>query len=206
MRLEIVADRAPSFDEPIELHMVWNPPGVSSQSEATIAKGATNVFYQLSANADAETRIWKIALLGHATVEGGAVHVSTQLAPLEVAAPFLSGKIETLWLNPGKTGKLTVNLQQSKPFDGKASIRLLGLPEHVTATEKEITRDDQEVVFEVIAEEKCPSGSHKNLSCAVDVLQNGQPIAHSIARGGILRIVPPKKDDAKIAAAADAKK
>ena len=206
MRLEIVADRTPSFDEPIELHMVWNPPGVSSQSEATIPKGATNVFYQLNASPDAETRIWKIALLGQATVEGGAVYVSTQLAGLEVAAPFLSGKIETLWLNPGKSGKLTVNLQQSKPFDGKAAIRLLGLPEHITAAEKEITKDDQEVVFDITADEKCSIGSQKNLSCAVDIMQNGQPIPHSIARGGILRIVPPKKEDPKIAAAADAKK
>jgi len=206
MRVEIVVERAPSFDEPIELHMVWNPPGVSSQSEATIPKGGTNVFYQLNASADAEMRHWKIAVLGHATIEGGAVYVSTQLGDLEVAAPFLSGKIETLWLNPGKSGKLTVNLQPSKPFEGKATIRLLGLPEHVTAAEKEITKDDQEVVFDVTADDRCSTGSQKNLSCAVDVMQNGQAIPHSIARGGILRIVPPKKQEAKVAATKDAKK
>ena len=112
MRLEIVAEKTAAFDEPIEVKMIWNPPGISSQSEATIPKGATNVFYQLNAGGSAETRTWKIALLGRATVEGGELYVSTQPANLEIASPFVTGKIETLWVQPGKTAKLTVNLQQ----------------------------------------------------------------------------------------------
>ena len=194
MRLEMVAERAPGFDEPIELNLLWNPPGVSSQPEATIPKGATNVYYQLNAGGGAETRSWKIVALGHATVEGGPLYVSTQPAKLEVATPYLSGKIETLWVQPGKTAKLTVNLQQSKPFQGKAKIRLCGLPERVSAPEREVTKDDQEVVFDVAVEPGCPTGSHKNLFCALEIQENGQPIPHTLAGGGILRIVPPKKE------------
>ncbi len=199
MRLEIVAERAASFDEPIEVKMLWNPPGVSSQSEATIPKGETNLFYQLNADGGAETRVWKIAVLGHATVDGGEVYVSSQLADLEVATPFLTGKMETLWVNPGKSGKLTVNLQQKKPFDGKATIRLLGLPEKVTVAEQEITKDDQEVVFDLTVDPKCPTGSHKNLFCAVEVKQNGEVVPHTIASGGILRVVPQKEEHNKVA-------
>ncbi len=195
MRLEVVAERAPGFDEPIQAQMIWNPPGVNSQSEATIPKDATNVSYQLNAGGGAETKRWKIAVLGHATVDGGAVYVSSQLADLEVAPPFLSGKIETVWLNPGKTGKLTVNLQPAKAFDGKAKIRLCGLPDKVSAPEREITKDEKEVVFDVTAESKCNTGSYKNLFCAVDIESNGGVIPHNIASGGILRVVPPKKTD-----------
>jgi hypothetical protein len=199
MPLEVVADRETGFDEPIQVQMIWNPPGVSSQPEATIAKGATNVIYQLNAGGGAETRSWKIAVLGHATVDGGDLYVSSQLAPLEVASPFLTGKIETLWVKPGEHGKLTVNLQQTKPFDGKATIRLYGLPEKVTAPEREITKEDQEVVFDVQVDPACSPGSHKNLFCAVDVKQAGQTIPHNIAHGGILRIVPPKKGETAVA-------
>jgi len=193
MRLEVIAERTNGFDEPIELNMVWNPPGVTSQSEATIPKGATNVFYQLNANGGAETRDWKIAVLGHALVDGGQLYVSTQPAKLEVSSPFVTGKMETLWLSPGKTGKLTVNLQQQKPFEGKVKIRLVGLPERVTAAEQEISSSDQDVAFEVAVEDKCATGSHKNLFCAVDVKQGDEVIPHVIATGGILRIVPAKK-------------
>jgi hypothetical protein len=206
MRLEVVADRASGFDEPIEVKMVWNPPGVSSQSEATIPKGATNVFYQLNASGGAEVRSWKIALLGRATVEGGDVFVSTQPAPLEIASPFVSGKIETLWLNPGKTNTLTVNLQQLKPFEGKATIRLQGLPDKVSAAAKEFSKTNQEVVFEVAADPQCLVGSHKNLFCAVEIEQNGQAIPHTLAGGGILRVVNPKKTETKVAAASTSKK
>lgn len=206
MRLEVVADRAPGFDEPIEVKMVWNPPGVSSQSEATIPKGATNLFYQLNANGSAEVRSWKLALLGRSSVEGGDVFVSTQLASLEIASPFVSGKIETLWLNPGKTNALTVNLQQLKPFEGKATIRLQGLPDKVTAAPKEFAKTNQEVVFDLIADPKCPLGSHKNLFCSVEIEQSGQAIPHTIASGGILRIVNPKKAETKVAAANTSKK
>ncbi len=206
MRLEIAAERAPGFDEPIEVQMLWNPPGVSSQPEATIPKGATNVFYQLNAGAGAELHAWKIAVLGHATVAGGPLYVSSQLANLEVAAPFLTGKIETLWVNPGKPGKLTVNLQPAKPFEGTATIRLCGLPEKVTAAEKTITKDNQEVVFDLTVDPKCPAGSYKNLFCALDVPQSGRMIPHTIAAGGILRVVPPKKAQATVAAVAQEKK
>jgi hypothetical protein len=199
--VEIIAERETNFDEPIEINMVWNPPGVSSQSEATIPKGGTNVFYQLNAGGGAEARSWKIVLLGHANVGGGQVYVSTQPAKLDVATPFISGKIETTWVNPGKSAKLTVNLQQAKPFEGKASIKLMGLPDKVSAPEKEITKDDQEVVFDVNVDPACATGSHKNLFCAVEVKQNGETISHTIANGGILRIAPPKKEEQKIAAA-----
>jgi hypothetical protein len=205
MRLEIVAERATGFDEPIEVNMIWNPPGVSSQSEATIPKGATNVFYQLNANGGAEARKSKIAVLSHATVDGGQLYVSSQLAELEVATPFVTGKIETLWLNPGKTGKLTVNLHHDRAFDGKAVIRLAGLPDKVTAPEREITKEDQEVVFDVTADAKCSTGSHKNLFCSVEVKKDGEPIPHTIAQGGILRIVQPKKSETNVAAAAPKK-
>jgi hypothetical protein len=201
MRLEIAADRSPGFDEPIEVHMVWNPPGVSSQPEATIPKGATNVLYRLNAGGGAEGRSWKIAALGHATVAGAQMYVSSQLADLEVAAPFLTARIETLWVNPGKPGQLTVNLRSTKPFDGPATIRLYGLPEGVTAPEKTITKDDQEVVFDLTVEPKCPTGSYRNLFCAVDVPQHGQMIPHTVAQGGILRVVPPRKPEASVAAA-----
>ncbi len=117
-----------------------------------------------------------------------------------MATPFLAGKIETVSLKPGQSGKLTVHLQQSKPFDGKATIKLVGLPERVKTSEQEVTKDDQEVVFDLTVDPKCSPGSHKNLFCAVDVKQNGQVIPHTIASGGILRIVPPKKELAKVAA------
>lgn len=206
MALQIVAERKPGFDEPIELAMVWNPPGVTSQTEATIPKGATNVVYQLNAAESAEARAWKIAVIGHATVAGGEVYVSSQLAQLNVDSPFVTGKIETLVVNPGKPATLNVDLQQLKPFEGKAKVRLLGLPDKVTALDKEITKDDQKISFELNVDPGCTPGSSRNLFCSVDVVQDGQVISQSIAANGILRIVPAKHGAVNVAEAKEAKK
>ena len=72
----------------------------------------------------------------------------------------------------------------------------------MTAADKTITKDDQEVVFDLAVDPKCPVGSYKNLFCAVDVPQGGRVMPHIIAAGGILRVVPPKKTDATVAAVA----
>jgi hypothetical protein len=206
MALQIVAERKPGFDEPIDLAMVWNPPGVTSQTEATIAKGATNVIYQLNAADSAETRTWKIAVIGHATVAGGEMYVSSQLAELNVDSPFLAGKIQTLVANPSKSATLNVDLQQLKPFEGNAKVRLFGLPDKVTAPEMEITKDDQKISFDLTLSPSCTPGSFRNLFCAVDIVQGGQVISQNIAAGGILRIVPAKRGATKIAESKEAKK
>jgi len=206
MALEVCVERQADFEAPIELQMLWNPPGVTSASEATIPKGATNVSYQLNATDNAEVHAWKIAVLGHATCDDGPLYVSSQLAPLEIAEPFVGGKIQTVTAMPGESATLTVELRQLKPFEGRAKIRLLGLPEHVTAPEKEITSQDHSVTFELAVDPKCAPGSFRNLFCAVDVVQAGEVIPHHIASGGILRVRPEKRETGKLASTNGVKK
>ena len=193
MELKIVVERDPGFDEPIQVKMVWNPPGVSSLSDVTIPKGTNSVIYPLNAKADADPRSWQIAVLGSAKVHEGDLFVSSQLAKLQVGEPFVMARIEPSACEPGKSTNVTVKLEQKIPFNGKATIRLIGLPEKVVVPEKQITKDDTEVVFNVKVDSTCPTGSHKNLFCTVAIQKDGEIIPHSVGAGGILRIVPPKK-------------
>ena len=201
MDLKLDVERAPGFDEPISLKLVWNPPGVTGQSDITIPKGKNSVIYPLNAKTDAESRTWKIAVQGSATVKGGPLFVSSQLATLEIAPPFLTAKIETSACEPGKSTNVVVKLDQQIPFDGKATVKLFGLPEKVAVPEMQISRDDKEVVFKVVVDPTCPIGSHKNLFCTVAIKKGAEIIPHTVGTGGILRIVPPKKvPSAKIVA------
>jgi hypothetical protein len=193
MDLKLEVDREPGFDEPISLKLVWNPPGVSGQSDITIPKGKNSVVYPLNAKVDADTRAWKIAVQASANVKGGPLFVSSQLAPLEIAPPFLTAKIETSACEPGKSTNVVVKLDQQVPFNGKATVKLIGLPEKVTVPEVQISKDDKEVVFKIIVDPTCPTGSHKNLFCTVAVKKGDEIIPHIVGNGGILRIVPPKK-------------
>jgi hypothetical protein len=203
MNLKVKAIRDSGFEEPINLKMIWNPPGVSSSSDITIAKGANEGVCTLNASGNAELRKWKVAVLGSATVNGGTVYVSTPLTSLAIAEPYLSGKIETVSVSPGQSAKLVCKLDQKKPFEGKATVKLMGLPDKITAPEVQITKDDKEAAFNVNVDPKCNNGSHKNLFCYIEVVEHEQPIPHNIASGGVLRVVPPKKpaEDKKVASA-----
>jgi hypothetical protein len=76
----------------------------------------------------------------------------------------------------------------------------MGLPDKITAPEAEITTEDKEAVFELKIDPKCPLGSHKQLFCAGDIKANSQSIPHNIGAGGVLRVVPPKNKETKVAA------
>jgi hypothetical protein len=192
MDLQIVAERAAGFEEPITLKMLWNPPGVSALPDITLPKDATTISYKLNATNKAELRTWKIAVVAGATEKGGTAYVSSQLAPLEIAPPFLSGKMDLAKVERGQKAKLVCALEQKVAFEGKATARLVGLPDGVTAAEVEITKESKEAAFEVVTTDKSPTGLFKNISCKVVVTQAAEPITQVIAPGSVLRIDAPR--------------
>jgi len=193
MDLKIVAERKPGFDEPINVKMMWNPPGVGSLPDITIPKGENSADYKLNAKEDAQQHVWKIAVLGTATVGGGPVWVSSQLANLEIGEPFVVGKFDPITAEPGQTVKLVCKLDQKQPFEGKASAKLIGLPDTVKASEAEISKEDKEVSFSLAVDAKASPGSHRNLFCSMEIKKNSEIIPQNIGSGGVLRIVPPKR-------------
>ncbi len=204
--LKIVAERRAGFDEAINVKMMWNPPGVGSLPDITIPKGSNSAIYALNAKADAQPNKWKIAVLGSVGVEnrgdrGGATFVSSSLTTLEIAEPFVVGTMSPVTVSPGQETKLVCKLDQKKPFDGKARVHVLGLPEGVTATDAQITSADKEVTIKLKIGEKVSPASYRNFLCAADVVHNGQTIPHNLASGAVIRVVPPKAGATKQVAA-----
>ena len=152
--------------------------------------------------APAAAQKWQLAILGSAPVGGGTAWASSQLTGLEIVAPFLTGKLETALIEPGQKGRVVCKLEQQTPFTGKATAKLMGLPDKVTAKDVQISSDDKEIAFDVAVEAGCTARSTRVLFCSVVIQKDGEPITHSIANGGTLRIVPAKKT----ADAGDAKK
>jgi len=190
LNLKIVAERQPEFKSRINLALLFVPTGIGTAGSAEIKAGESEGVVALSAQADAPAKKWKIVVVGSVDGGKGVVWVSTQLAELEVVAPFVGGQIARAAVDQGDHTNVTVKLQQKVAFEGKAKIQLLGLPNKVTAAEREITKDDTEVKFDVQADATSPVARHSSLFCQVTVMQNGEPIVQNFAQGGILRIDP----------------
>jgi hypothetical protein len=200
--IKVVAERR-GYDGPISVRMMWNPPGVGSLPDITIGKGSNSAIYQLNAKAEVEPRKWKIAMIaasgsfernnGGGDRGSSAVYVSSQLATLETAEPFVIGSVAPLIVSPGQEAKLVCKLDQKKPFEGKARVHVLGLPEKITASEAFITSTDKEVTIKLKVDSTMSLGSYRNFLCSADVMHSGQVIPHNLAAGAVIRVVPPKK-------------
>ena len=193
--LKVVLERRGEFKGSVSVTMLWTPPGLGSQSQVVIPDGQTEAVFPMNANGDAPLRKWKIALVASADPVGGkgTVQTSSKFAELEIAQPFVLGKIEVATVEQGKPVTVICKLTQQRPFDGKAKVQLLGLPNKATAPDVEITGKDEEVRFQVATEAAAPPGQHKALFCQTTVTQNGEPMVATTAQGGILRIDPPEK-------------
>jgi hypothetical protein len=198
MELKIVAERKKGYNEAITIVPIFNPPGVGSASSVVIPAGKNEVMFPINANGGAPVRKWKYVVLGVANVGNGPIWVSSQLANLEIAAPYLNFNMERAAAEQGKSTDLFCKVQDNTPFTGKAKVRLIGLPAKVAAPDVEITKDTKEFAFKVAADKASPAGVHKNLFCQVVITQSGEPIVHNVGSSELRIDVPivPKKAEA----------
>ena len=190
LRLRVRAERKPGFDSAIAVKLLHAPPGVSSSSDLSIPAGQSALEIALNAAGDAATRTTKILVIGSGQVGGGDLWVASGYADLEVCAPWVRGKLEMATVQRGSPAEVVCGLEQLRPFDGPARLRLFGLPPKTAAEEKTFTREAKEVVFQVKTEPDSPTGQHKSLFCSMDLQVNGESIQQTITPMGTLRIDP----------------
>ncbi|QVL32965.1 PPC domain-containing protein [Telmatocola sphagniphila] len=190
MNLKIVAERKNGFKGPINIYPLYNPPGVGSAGSATIPDGQTETILPLNANGGAPVRKWDYVVQAEATVGDGPVWVSSQLATLEIASPFMAVTIERGAVEQGKDTQMFVKLKNLQPFDGKATIRLVNLPPKVATQDIQFDKGTAEVAFPLKTEATTPAGIHRNIFCNVVILKNGEPISHNLGASELRVDVP----------------
>lgn len=205
MGLKVRANRKPGFKAPISVYLPWNPPGVGSGGGITIPEGQNEAVIPMNADGGAELRTWKIVVNGASGYEKGPVMVSSQLANLTIAAPYLGLTFQAASVEQGKEVDMAVKVAKAVDFPGEATVTLVGLPNKVTTDVKKITKDTTDLVFHLKTDPTSPAGNHASLFCQVVVTQNGEPIVHNIGTGALRIDVPLPAKPAAAAAAPAAK-
>jgi hypothetical protein len=208
MGLKVRAIRKPGFKAAISVYLPWNPPGVGSGGGIAIAEGQNEAVIPINADGGAELRTWKIVVQGASGVASGPIMVSSQLANLTIAAPYVGLTYQAASVDQGKEVDMAIKVAKATDFPGEAQVTLIGLPNKVTTDVKKITKDTTDLMFHIKTDKVSPAGNHNSLFCQVVITQNGEPIVHNIGNG-TLRIdvpLPPKPNapapaPAKVAAA-----
>jgi hypothetical protein len=192
--LLVSAVRKPGFTGPINVSLLYNPPGISSQAVTTIPAGQNTVDLPINASQDAKAKTWQIAVIASGDAGQGDIWTSSTLVPLTVSKPFVSAHLDRASTVQGSPVAITCHFDQNTPFDGPATVRLMGLPAKVTAPDIQITSADTQGVFNVSTDPAATPGNHRDLFCQVTIVKNGVKIVASTGAGGTLRIDPvPKK-------------
>lgn len=201
MRLKVAAKRNEGFKAPIQLQMLYNPPGLSTPTTVTLPGDVNEVAVPITATPQAAVGRYKVAVLGTADVGNGTVTVSTQLADLEIAAPFFAFEFPSMALEQGQGGPYVVRVQVAREFPGEATAELVGLPPGVTAEPQKLTKDTTELKFALQTSADSPPGQHKSLRCVSVVTVDGEPIEHLFGPGELViqKPAPPKADAPPVA-------
>jgi hypothetical protein len=203
--LRVVAKRADGFKGAITVFPLWTPPGLGIQGSAVIPENATEVVLPMNAAPNAATRKWKTAVHAVGDAGKGPVWVSSQLFTLEVAAPLVSLAMERPAVEQGQQTQLFCKVAVATPFEGKAKVRILGLPAKVTTQELELTKDSKEIAFSITADKTSPAGKHGGIFAQIVIERGGELITGNTG-GTELRIdvpLPPKVAPATPAPAAN---
>ena len=194
MGLKVVAKRKEGFKAAIALTVPFVPPGVGASGGVSIPEGQNEAAIPLNANGGAELKSWRIVVDGSSTGPTGPLMVSTPLAKLTIAAPYVALTYQNAAVEQGAETDMVVKVQKAVDFAGDATVTLIGLPNKATTDVKAINKDATEVVFHIKTDKVSPAGKHGSLFCQVVVTENGEPIVHNIGSGE-LRIdtpLPPK--------------
>jgi hypothetical protein len=194
MGLKVRATRKPGFKAGIYVYLPYNPPGVGSGGGISIPEGQNEAVIPMNADGGAELRTWKIVVNGQSGVASGPIMVSSQLANLTIANPYVGLTYQAASVEQGKEVDMAIKVAKAVDFAGEATVTLIGLPNKVTTDVKKITKDTTDLVFHIKTDKVSPAGNHASLFCQVVITQNGEPIVHNIGTG-TLRIdvpLPPK--------------
>jgi hypothetical protein len=201
MLLKVRAIRKPGFKAAIYVYLPWNPPGVGSAGGITIPEGQNETVIPMNADGGAELRTWKIVVNGASGVASGPITVSSQLANLTIANPYVGLTYVAASVDQGKEVDMAVKVAKAVDFPGEAQVTLIGLPNKVTTDVKKITKDTTDLMFHIKTDKVSPAGNHASLFCQVVITQNGEPIVHNIGTGTLRIDVPlPPKANAPAAA------
>lgn len=197
--LDVRIQRHGDFKGPIDFQAEWLPGGVSSGPAITIPPDKTEAVYSLTASGGAPLGPTQLALVA-TTTDGidsgwytgvGRVRVSTPFIKFEVADPHIDLKSQPTAARRGQKGRVVWKVEHRRPFEGVATVELLGLPKGVRVVGKSPTLEPKqtELAFEIEVAPDTLLGPYRELSCEVTLKENGQEIKQRLGRG-VLRIDP----------------
>ena len=186
------------FNDPVEIRCGFIDGSISIPPPVVVPPDQDSCVLRIGASRSAPEREMPLVVLGDTgreDIQGylgvGHVRVSSRIVNVKVARPFVELAAAPESIRRGEEKRFVWTVKQRDRYEGKATVRLLGLPRGVSVIEPfpTISSDDREAVFLLKATNEALLGQAKNLSCEVTVPFGDQPVVLRTGQG-TLRIDP----------------
>ncbi|TWT98187.1 hypothetical protein Pla108_23440 [Botrimarina colliarenosi] len=174
---KVRAERDEGFDQPIRVYTLHHTPGVSSNRSLSIPKGEAEAAIPVTANGNAKTGSWPMVVVAEANL-AGRVYASSPFITLTVAEPYFDLAVPTLTTRQGEGVEMVVPLSHSTPFEGPATLELVGLPPGVTAEPVEALAGAESATFRIAVPADAKPGRHHGVGVRVRLPVEGERVEY----------------------------
>lgn len=190
--------RSEGFHEPIEFQCEWLPGGVSAQPATLVPADQDNGVMRISSDGNAALGNFPFTIVAttvrddlDAYLGTGRIRIASPSVELRVAEPYVELASAPESVRRGAAIDYRWSVKHKSPFDGIATVQLLGLPKGVFVAKPlpTIESTSTEIVFKINATDEALLGNVGGISCEVIVQAAGQEIRQRTG-SGTLRIDP----------------
>lgn len=201
LSIAVKLTRRPGFAGPVDFQAAFPPEGshgLGLPPKATIPANETNTVLRISSNsASGKVPLYVTATTHPDPTRNGVfmgaevVRVSSDIIFITVSDPYVEMTSLPQSVRRGGRTQFNFTINQKSPFEGKATVRLLGLPKGVKVLEPfpVITKESKEVTFGIEATDDALLGPVNGLTCELTITTGGQEVRQR-SGNGTLRIDP----------------
>lgn len=198
LAIPVRVNRHAGFNGPIEIRCGFAPRSISVPPPVIIPTGQALGTLELGARSDAPLETMPLVFLGDTVrddIQGylgvGHIRVSSRIVDLQIAEPYVELASGPESIRRGEEKQYVWTIRHHQAFEGKATVRLLGLPKGVSVigAGPVLSSESDKVSFRLKATNIALLGQAKDLICEVSVPVGDQNIIQRTGRG-TLRIDP----------------
>lgn len=177
MVLKVHAQRDAGFDQAIRVYTLHHTPGVSTNRSLSIPQGQNDIDIPVTANGQASTGAWPTVVVADTGVDG-RVFASSPFVTLNVAEAYFDLSVPTVTTKQGEPVEMTVALSHRTPFEGNATLELVGLPPGVTAAPVEVAAGAESVKFAINVPLDARIGPNPGVGVRVRLKAGGEQVEY----------------------------